>query len=192
MGLRAPGISHNIKKRERNDKMKHHTIIALAAAMALPMGAAAQQKIATVNVQEIFKAMPEAATAEAQLATASQKYQDEYKRLESEFNQKYTDFQAIADDSETPATIKERRMQEIQQNDDKIQKYIADAKADLERRRTLLETPIYEKISSAISAVGSEGGYTYVLDVSKTPVAYSGPDAIDITSEVKSHLGIQQ
>ncbi len=82
-------------------------------------------------------------------------------------------------------------MQEIQQNDDKIQKYVADVKADLAKRRTSLQAPIYEKIRAAIAAVGSEGGFTYVLDVSATPIAYSGPDAIDITQEVKTRLGIQ-
>ncbi len=171
--------------------MTHKSLIALAAAIAIPLGAAAQQKLATVNVQEIFKAMPETAAAETSLATASQKYQDEYKRLETEFNQKYAYFQSIAEDHDTPATIKERRMQEIQQNDDKIQKYVADVKADLAKRRTSLQAPIYEKIRAAIAAVGSEGGFTYVLDVSATPIAYSGPDAIDITQEVKTRLGIQ-
>ena len=167
------------------------SLIALAAAIAIPMGVTAQQKLATVNVQEIFKAMPETAAAETSLAIASQKYQDEYKRLETEFNQKYADFQSIAEDHDTPSTIKERRMQEIQQNDDKIQKYIADAKADMEKRRSTLQAPIYEKIRATIATVGNEGGYTYVFDVSSTPVAYSGPDAIDITQEVKTRLGLQ-
>lgn len=167
------------------------SLIALAAAIAIPMGATAQQKLATVNVQEIFKAMPETAAAETSLAIASQKYQDEYKRLETEFNQKYADFQSIAEDHDTPSTIKERRMQEIQQNDDKIQKYIADAKADMEKRRSTLQAPIYEKIRATIATVGNEGGYTYVFDVSSTPVAYSSPDAIDITQEVKTRLGLQ-
>ena len=170
--------------------MTRRFIAAMAAAMLLPVCAVAQMRIATVNVQEVFKAMPETAAAEAALQTASGKYQAEYKRLETEFNQKYADFQAISADGDTPATIKERRMQEIQQNDDRIKQFVADAKADLDKRRKSLQAPIYEKIRTAVAAAGSEGGYTYVLDTSVTPVVYQGPDAVDLTANVKRRLGV--
>jgi Skp family chaperone for outer membrane proteins len=54
--------------------------------------------------------MPEKATAEATLKTVSDKYQQEYQNLQTEFEKKYKDFQALGAD--TPQTIKDRRMQE--------------------------------------------------------------------------------
>ena len=149
-------------------------------------------KLATVNVQELFDAMPEKATAEASLKNASDKYQAEYKTIQDEFNKKYADYQALANDAATPQTIKERRMQELQENDQKIQTFQRQAKLDLDELRKNLTAPIYAKIQKAVEAVGNEEGITYIIDTSDNRVVFRGAGAIDVTAKVKAKLEAQQ
>ena len=149
-------------------------------------------KLATVNVQELFDAMPEKATAEASLKNASDKYQAEYKTIQDEFNKKYADYQALANDAATPQTIKERRMQELQENDQKIQTFQRQAKLDLDELRKNLTAPIYAKIQKTVEAVGNEEGITYIIDTSDNRVVFRGAGAIDVTAKVKAKLEAQQ
>ena len=162
--------------------------ILIAMLLAGPLCLGAQNKIATVDVKAIYDVMPEKLEAEAQLKATSEQYQKEYKAVQDEFNQKYAAYQAL--DASTPVTIKERRMQEIQENDQKIQQFLNEAESDLEKREKELSDPIKAKILSAIKSVGIEGGYTSIIDSSKTSLVYTGADAIDVTVAVKAKLGL--
>lgn len=147
-------------------------------------------KIAHVDVKAIYNAMPEKSQAQDQLRAFSQQYQAEYNTVQEEFNKKFADYQTLAADAATPTTIKERRMHEIQESDHKIQQFLNKAEADIAAKEKELNAPIMKKINDAIKAVGTEGGYTYILDISTTPVAYYGPNAIDVTPLVKAKLGL--
>lgn len=158
---------------------------------AIPLCLVAQTaKIAHVDVKAIYNAMPEKALAQSQLQAFSQQYQTEYNSIQDEFNKKFAEFQAMNTDAATPATIKERRMQDIQESDNKIQRFLNQAEADIAAKEKELNAPIMEKINEAIKAVGAEGGYSYIIDVSTTPVPYIGTDAIDVTPQVKAKLGL--
>ena len=161
------------------------------AVLVAPLTMMAQIRIATVNVNEIFNAMPETKEANATLTGLSEQLKAEYELMQSEFNKKYAAYQAIASDDNVPATIKDRRVQEIQDGDREINQFLEKSKATLEMRRQALEAPIREKINAAIKQLGDTGGYTYILDVSTTPVVYSVPTAVDLTQQVKRMLGAE-
>lgn len=158
--------------------------------VVMPLVMMAQMKIATVNVQSVFDAMPETKLANEQLEKASQQYKAEYEMMQAEFNTKYAAYQAIASKNDTPVTIRDRRVREIQDFDREIEAFLARSQSSLATMKQDLEAPIYTKINAAIKNVGDAGGYTYIIDVSKTPVVYSGTGAIDVTSQVKRALGI--
>ncbi len=161
----------------------------LAALVAFPMCIAAQTlKFGTINSQEIFNLMPEKATAEATLQSVADKYQTELNKLQEEFDKKYKDFQAL--DPSTPDGIKERRMQELQENSQKIQNFQQMASQDMQKQQETLLAPIMEKIQQAIQSVGLEGGYTFIYDLSIPCVVYTGAGAEDLTPQVKAKLGI--
>lgn len=162
--------------------------ILLAIAIALPMCAAAQApKFGVVNTASVFDAMPEKATAQTQLETASKTYEDEFKKLTDELNKKYTEFQSLAAD--TPESIKQRRMQEIEELNAKTQQFRATAQQDLQRQQEQLMAPIEQKIQTAIKAVGAENGFTFIFP--DMHPAYTGKDVQDVTPLVKAKLGIQ-
>ena len=141
----------------------------------------AEVKIGTVDTQEVFTLMPELKTAQASLEEVNKKYQTEYKALQEEFNKKLQEYQALAKD--TPETIKQRREQELNELGQKIQTFEQVANQDIQEQQKKLMAPIYEKINTAIKAVGDENGYTYILEDSQ--VIYKNPTANDVTPLVR-------
>lgn len=160
----------------------------LALAVVLPMSAFAQ-KFGSVNVDEITPSMPEYQAAEAQISEASKKYEAEFQKLTEELNKLYTDFQTIQNDPDTPDTIKERRMQEIQERGANVDKFRATAQQDLQRQSEQLLAPIQQKVFEAIRAVGQEGNFTAIVPF-ETVFLYQGPDVEDVTPKVKAKLGL--
>lgn len=162
----------------------------LAAAVAMPTLAWGQApKFGTVELEPIFQSMPERATAEATITEASKKYEDEFAKLQDEFNKKYTEFQTLDKDTATPESIKERRMQELSELNDKMQQFRNTASQDLQRQQQQLMAPIQEKIVTAIKAVGQEGGYTFIF-TADVP-AYVGVGVEDVSPAVKAKLGLK-
>jgi outer membrane protein len=167
--------------------MKRLLMIAVAL---LPLVVAAQAKIGIVNSQQLFDLMPEKAAAETQLKALSDKYHAEYVLLQGEFDKKYADYQTIAADASVPETIKERRIQELQEGDKKLREFEQRAADDMAARREALTRPIADKVQEAIRTVGQQGAFDVVFDTAVTPVAYTGPATVDITPMVKAILGI--
>ena len=155
--------------------------------MVLPLSVFAQEvKIAIVNSQEVVTAMPEFATMQKTLADMDAKYKQELKVMEEEYNKKYADF--IAQQDSLTENIKMRRMQELQDMEQRTQNFIQISQQDFQKKQGELFTPIQDKLKNAIKAVGDEKGYTYILD--PQIVLYQGNTAVDATQFVKAKLGI--
>ena len=162
--------------------------ILLAIAVALPMSAMAQ-KFGVVDIESVFTAMPETTAMQTQLQETSKKYEDEFMKLQEEVNKLYADFQTIQEDANTPASIKERRLQEVQDRYAKVQQFRETAQQDLARLEQQLSAPIQQKLTDAIKAVGAEGGYTFIMP-NEDLLLYTGTDVTDVTSQVRTKLGI--
>ena len=161
--------------------------IILAIAVILPMSVFAQ-KFGVVDIQPIFEAMPETAQMTAQLEEASKKYETELGQLTEELNKLYAEYQAIADDPNTPASIKQRRMSEIQERDQKVQQFRSTAYQDLERLNNQLSMPIQQKLFDAVKAVGAEGDFTFIFPNGQA--LYQGASVVDVTDMVKANRGL--
>ena len=162
----------------------------LAALVALPMCLAAQTlKFGTINTQEIFNLMPDKVTAETTLKSVSEKYQAEYKKLQEELEKKYKEFQAL--DANALQSIKDSRLRELQENQQKIENFQQMAAQDIQKQQETLLAPITDKIQKAIQAVGAENGFTFIYDLSIPAILYSGNGAEDVTPLVKTKLGIK-
>lgn len=161
--------------------------ILLAIAIAFPMLAVAQApKFGVVNTQSIITTMPDMKAAEEQVTASTKKYEDELKKLQEEMEKQYADFQALPAD--TPESIKERRLQSIQELDQKMQQFHATATQDLQRQQQTLMAPIQEKVRTAIEAVGKEQGMTFIFEAAMS--LYNGTDVIDVTPMVSKKLGL--
>ncbi|MDR1646219.1 MAG: OmpH family outer membrane protein [Tannerellaceae bacterium] len=158
--------------------------------MLLPLGVLAQEvKIAHVNIQAIFTAMPEMSAIEKKIADLNEGYTKELKQMEDEYTKKYSDF-AAQQDSLTE-NIKLRRMQEIEDMRVRMENFVPIAREDVQKKQQELYQPIQEKIVNAIKAVGDEKGYTYIVSMEPSLFLYTGSAAIDATPFVKTKLGLQ-
>ncbi len=162
----------------------------LAICVAIPAALCAQTaKFGTVDVEAIIPNMPEYTQANTQLQEATNKFQVEYKTLQDEMNKKMAEFQQLSNDPNTPQSIKERRVQEIQEMDERAKQFMTTAQQDLERQNAQLMQPIQEKMVNAIKQVGAENGFTMIFPVGAS--IYDSPDVVDVTPMVKAKLGIQ-
>lgn len=162
----------------------------LAVLVALPFSAFAQ-KFGVVDLDNVFQAMPETATAQTQLTDASKKYEDEFAKLREEVDKLFAEYQNLQKDPSTPDAIKERRLSELQERDQKVQQFRNTASQDLARLQEQLMAPIQQKIGEAVKAVGQEGGYTFIFPNEQGLLLYTGTDVIDVTATVKTKLGIK-
>lgn len=160
--------------------------ILLALAILIPTLASAQ-KFAIVDPEVVMQNLPAMKEVEEKVQASASTFQSEFDKLREEIDKKYAEYQALAAD--TPATIKERRQQEIQELAEKAQRFQQQASQDLERQHAQLLEPIQKQVLDAIKSVGAEGGYTMVFPAGVS--LYTGTDVTDITEAVKLKLGIK-
>ena len=155
--------------------------------MILPLGAIAQEvKIAFVKTQEVFMAMPEVSGMGKQMADLNEKYRVELKQMQDEYQKKYSDF--VAQQDSLTENIKLRRMQEIQDIQERMDNFVQVAQQDVQKKQQELLQPIQQKLHEAIQKVGEEKGYTYIID--PAALLYTGTNAVDATPFVRTKLGL--
>ena len=155
--------------------------------MMLPLCAFSQEKIAFVNSQEIVPSMPEFVAMQKQMSDMEAQYKKELKVMEDEYNKKYADF--VQQQDSLTENIKVRRQQELQDIQERSQNFVQQSQQDFQKKQQELFAPIQDKVKKAISAVGSEKGYTYIID--PQAILYTGTGAVDATPFVKAKLGLK-
>ena len=162
----------------------------LVALFAMSGIASAQTvKIAHVNTSEVMNAMPERTKAEKNLENYYNELQDQLKTMYTEYQNKLQDYQANAETMSN--LVKQSKEKELVDLESRITAFQANAENEFENKRAELLAPLLEKIQNAINAVGKEKGYTYILDIATGSAVYVGTDAIDVTKDVKTKLGIK-
>ena len=163
--------------------------IALILMLILPMSVFAQ-KFGHIRSQEILIVMPEYTKAQADIQTMQKQYEDDMKRVEQEFQKKFTAFQE--EQANLPKNILERRQKELQELNERGMQMQQDAQQELQQSWMQMLEPIAKKIDDAIKAVGQEGGYVFIFDLNATQIPFINETyATDVTSAVKAKLGIQ-
>ena len=131
-------------------------------------------------------AMPEVSNMEKQMADLNEKYKVELKQMQDEYQKKYSDF--VAQQDSLTENIKLRRMQEIQDIQARMENFMQVAQQDVQKKQQELLQPIQAKLQKAIQDVGSEKGYTYIID--PAALLFTGSNAIDATQFVRAKLGL--
>jgi outer membrane protein len=163
--------------------------IAFIVLLALPLGLMAQDKLAYVNIQDIFQVMPELSDVEKTIADLNEQYKKELDKMYEEYYSKAKEFQ---DNLATMAeSIKTRRQSEIVDIENRISTFQQTATQELQQKQMELINVLREKIIKATSEVGAENNYTYIFDLSSQSIAYHSPKAVDVTPLVKKKLGIK-
>ena len=154
--------------------------------LILPLAVSAQ-KFGHINTQELFSQMPEVNQVKLKMDTIQSQYEDQLASMNEEFQKKYQDYQT--QEATMADAVKQIRQQELQEMQQRIQLFYQTAEQDIQRKQQELLTPVHEKMTKAIKAVGDREGYTYIFD--SAAMVHIGADAIDATPAVKKELGIK-
>lgn len=160
--------------------------IIIAMLLIVPLAVSAQ-KFGHINTQELFAQMPEVNQVKLKMDTIQSQYEMQMASMSEEFQKKYQDYQT--QEATMPDAVKQIRQQELQEMQQRIQLFYQTAEQDIQRKQQELLTPVHEKMTKAIKAVGEREGYTYIFD--SAAMVHIGNDAIDATPSVKKELGIK-
>ena len=156
-----------------------------------PIAAVAQDvKIAYINAQEVFAAMPELSNIETQLSQKQEQINKNGQALIDEFNKKAEEFEAASSTS-SDALIQDQQKQ-LQSIQERYQLFLQNSQQEMNQLQQQLLEPLNQKIADAIKSVGDTENYTFVFDVStmQSPIVYVSPSATNITENVKTKLGL--
>lgn len=159
-------------------------LLATVLCIATVSFAQAQSNVAHINTQELIAAMPAAKTAQAEIEALGKTYQ-------TDIQASITEYQNTAKQYEAEASTKtdeenQKRGLELQEKQQRIQQFRADAQKDLANKEAELFKPIQEAAMNAINEVAKAKGYDYVIDRATLIVA----NGTDILADVKKQLGI--
>ena len=165
-------------------------VVLLACSLLTSCFAFAQtgQKFGWLTSAELLQAMPEKAKADSDIAKYAKSFQDQIDLMMKEYQTKGQQYQA-SEKTMTDA-VKEVRMKEIQDIQNRIESTQQSAQEKLQQKKQDIYAPILEKADKAIQAVAKEKNYDYVFDKSGGMLLFA-KEADDIMPLVKAKLGIK-
>jgi outer membrane protein len=169
--------------------MKKIIFLFIVAAFSLTLFAQTNLKLGHINSLELFQAMPESDSAQAKLEKAVKELQSQLEAMQVEFNNKYQDYVSKKDTYSD--LIRQTKEADLQQMNQRIQQFQANAEQDVQKQRTEIFKPVQDKANKAIADVGKENGFTYIFDISAGTVIYHADNSINILSLVKQKLGLK-
>lgn len=168
--------------------MKHLKTLLIAAILFVGTTslATAQSKVAHINTTELVQAMPEMKAAQAEIEKLSKTYDADYKTMVTELQNKVKLYRAEVETKTDEENTK--RAKEVQDIEQGIRQYQAQAQEDLAKKEAELLKPIFEKAKAAIQKVAAAQGFDYVLDSTEGGGVLVAAGT-DILADVKKELG---
>ena len=147
------------------------------------------QKFGYVNSAEIVQIMPEFTKAQKKLQDLEKMYTDDFNALRTELEKKGTEFEKLQKDS-VPENILKRRYEELLQMEQRLQQYGQEVQQNLAKAEQEEMIAIQSKLRDALDAIGREGGYVCIFDLSSGMPYISKTLCEDVTTKVRTKLGI--
>ena len=149
----------------------------------------AQAKFGHVNTQEIIQAMPEYATAKAEIDKLTSQYEADLKAMQDELQKKADAFDK--EQATLPDNIKQRRQTELQEMYQKIQQSYQDNQQALQKASSEKMQAITARVLDAIKAVGQAGDFVIINEINAGIPYISTTLSTDVTAQVKTKLGLK-
>jgi outer membrane protein len=145
-------------------------------------------KLGYINSQELLMSMPERAKADTVVQQYAKQFQDQIETMGKEYQSKVQQYQS-GEKTMTDA-IKEVKMREIQDLQNRIESTQQSAKEKVDQKKMEVYNPILEKADKAIKAVAKEKGFDYIFDASGGFMLY-GKEGDNVLPLVKAKLGLK-
>lgn len=144
------------------------------------------ERVAYINSKDLLEFVQGKTNATKSIEELNQKYKSELTLMQNDYNNKYTDF--LANQNDLAESIKLRRMQELYELEQNINRFMKVAQEDINSQESQLIIPLKEKLNEAIRLVGIEQSFICIYDMANPAIAFVTPNAIDANPLVKAKL----
>lgn len=152
-----------------------------------PLMAGAQVSFGYFSYDQVLRSMPEYEMVEQNLADLRAQYDAELKRAEDDFNKKYEEF--LEGQKEFAPIILQKRQSELQELMTRNIAFKAEAQRLLAQATDDAYRPLRTKLQDAVTRIGEEEGYAFVLNTDGNTLPYINPTmGTDITKKIKEAL----
>ncbi|MBT8393992.1 MAG: OmpH family outer membrane protein [Bacteroidia bacterium] len=147
----------------------------------------AQTKVGTFDTDYVLAKMPEFKKVQEDLKAYGTKLEGDLKVKTDEYQAKIKSYQDGVANMTDP--MKKLRQDEILALENDITKFRQNATQLVPIEQNRLLQPLYEKIATVLEEVAKAEGYTQILSVNSSGLAYLDPN-YDLTNTVLTKLGI--
>lgn len=147
----------------------------------------AQTKVGTFDTDYVLAKMPEFAKVQEDLNTYRLKLEEDLKVKADDYQAKIKSYQEGVAEMTDP--MKKLKQDEIIALENDITKFRQNATQLVPLQQNSLLQPLYAKIGTALEEVAKAEGYTQILTVNNSGLAYLDPK-FDLTNTVMTKLGI--
>lgn len=146
-----------------------------------------QSKVGTVDTDYVLSKMPEFTKVQEDLKAYSTKLEDELKSKVEDYQAKIKSYQEGLAEMTDP--MKKLKQDEIIALEQDITQYRQNAAQLVPIEQNRLLQPLYKKIGELLEQVAKESGYTQIINVNNSGLAYLDPN-YDLTNILLTKLGI--
>ena len=137
--------------------------------------------------EQVFHTMPGYAIAKHNMDELRGKYDEETKRVETEFNSKYEEF--LDGQRSYAKSIFEKRQAELREMMEKNIAFKAEAARLLKKAEEEAYAPLKAKMNAALQQIGKENGFAFILNTDNNATPYlSAEMGVDITEALKEKI----
>ena len=139
------------------------------------------------SFEQVFHTMPGYAMAKHNMDELRGKYDEETKRVETEFNSKYEEF--LDGQRSYAKSIFEKRQAELRELMEKNIAFKAEAARLLKKAEEEAYAPLKAKMNAALQQIGKENGFAFILNTDNNATPYlSAEMGVDITEALKEKI----
>ena len=139
------------------------------------------------SFEQVFHTMPGYAIAKHNMDELRGKYDEETKRVETEFNSKYEEF--LDGQRSYAKSILEKRQAELRELMEKNIAFKAEAARLLKKAEKEAYAPLKAKVNEALQQIGKENGFAFILNTDNNATPYlSAEMGVDITEALKEKI----
>ena len=139
------------------------------------------------SFEQVFHTMPGYAIAKHNMDELRRKYDEETKRVETEFNSKYEEF--LDGQRSYAKSIFEKRQAELRELMEKNIAFKAEAARLLKKAEEEAYAPLKAKMNAALQQIGKENGFAFILNTDNNATPYlSAEMGVDITEALKEKI----
>lgn len=139
------------------------------------------------SFEQVFHTMPGYAIAKHNMDELRGKYDEETKRVETEFNSKYEEF--LDGQRSYAKSIFEKRQAELCELMEKNIAFKAEAARLLKKAEEEAYAPLKAKMNAALQQIGKENGFAFILNTDNNATPYlSAEMGVDITEALKEKI----